>query len=54
MRRNLIHSPDSFWKSITPLEKKNDVINAYEIGMTEKFREAGFRVGAIYDSPLDT
>ena len=52
MRRNLIHSPvfDSFWKSITPLDKKNDVINAYEIGMTEKFREAGFRIGAIYDS----
>lgn len=52
MRRNLIHSPvfDSFWKSITPLDKKNDVINAYEIGMTEKFREAGFHVGAIYDS----
>ena len=52
MRRNLIHSPvfDSFWKSVTPLDKKNDVINAYEIGMTEKFREAGFRVGAIYDS----
>ena len=39
MRRNLIHSPvfDSFWKSITPLDKKNDVINAYEIGMTENF-----------------
>ena len=52
MRRNLIHSPvfDSFWKSITPLDKKDDVINAYEIGMTEKFREAGFRIGAIYDS----
>ena len=52
MRRNLIHSPmfDSFWKSITPLNKKDDVINAYEIGMTEKFREAGFRVGAIYDA----
>ena len=52
MRRDLICSPvfTSFWESVRPLEKKEDIINAYEIGMTEKFREAGFRVAAIYDA----
>lgn len=39
-----------FWNSVEPLDSKDDLIDRYEIGMTEHFRRAGCRVAAIYDA----
>jgi len=52
MRRPLIASQafGDFWRSVVPLANKDDLIDRYEIGMTEHFATAGFRVAALYDA----
>ncbi|MCX7389958.1 MAG: hypothetical protein NTX02_02030, partial [Planctomycetia bacterium] len=52
MRRPLIASQAfaDFWRSVVPLEHKDDLIDRYELGMTEHFAAAGFRVAALYDA----
>ena len=52
MRRPLIVSQafGDFWRSVVPLEHKDDLIDRYELGMTEHFAAAGFRVAALYDA----
>ncbi len=52
MRRPLIASQafGDFWRSVVPLEHKDDLIDRYELGMTEHFAAAGFRVAALYDA----
>lgn len=39
-----------FWGSVVPLENKDDIVDRYEIGMTEHFTRAGFRAAALYDA----
>ena len=52
MRRPLIASQafGDFWRSVVPLANKDDLIDRYELGMTEHFAAAGFRVAALYDA----
>ena len=52
MRRPLLASAafDQFWASVKPLAAKEDIINHYEIGMSEHFSRAGFKIAGLYDS----
>jgi lipopolysaccharide biosynthesis protein len=51
MRRPVIESQvfGEFWESVEPQPSKEQVIDRYEVGLTEAFAAAGFRVAAIYD-----
>jgi rhamnosyltransferase len=55
MRRPVIESPAfrEFWKSVEPQPSKEQVIDHYEVGLTEAFAVAGFRLAAIYDGRRD-
>jgi|GEM_PF-493923 len=52
MRRPLIESAafERFWAAVVPVASKQQVIERYEVGMTEHFRQAGFSVAALYDA----
>jgi len=52
MRRPVLESEAfrRFWESVVPLDNKDDIIDRYEIGMTEHFVRAGFRIAALYDA----
>ena len=52
MRRPVLQSSAfrSFWSSVTPLPKKADVIERYEIGLSACLRDAGFRLAGIHDA----
>lgn len=52
MRRAILVSRSfaRFWNSVEPLPTKEDVIDRYEIGMSEHFRRSGFRMAAIFDA----
>lgn len=54
MRRPLLESEafSTFWNSVEPLAHKDDIIDRYEIGMSEHFERAGFRMAALYDARL--
>lgn len=51
MRRPVIESQafGEFWDSVVPQPSKEQVIDRYEVGLTDAFAAAGFRVSAIYD-----
>lgn len=51
MRRRAIESRafGEFWGSVEPQPSKEQVIDRYEVGLTEAFAAAGCRVAAIYD-----
>lgn len=55
MRRPVIESPAfrDFWESVEPQPSKEQVIDHYEVGLTEAFAAAGFRAAAIYDGRRD-
>jgi lipopolysaccharide biosynthesis protein len=38
-----------FWGGVVPLQRKQDVVDRYEIGLSERLQEAGFRISAIHD-----
>jgi lipopolysaccharide biosynthesis protein len=38
-----------FWEGVVPLDRKRDIVERYEIGLSERLVEAGFRMGALYD-----
>jgi len=38
-----------FWEGVVPLDRKCDIVERYEIGLSEQLVEAGFHVGALYD-----
>ena len=38
-----------FWGSVEPVNKKSEIIQRFEIGLSKSVREAGFRLGALYD-----
>ena len=48
----VIHSPEfsSFWKNVEPLPTKSDVIEQYELGLSQCLRRAGFTCGAWFPS----
>jgi lipopolysaccharide biosynthesis protein len=39
-----------FWESVGPAPSKADVINRYEVGLSQGLQGAGFRLAAIHDS----
>jgi lipopolysaccharide biosynthesis protein len=49
-RRQVIHSASfkEFWSSVQPYQDKNEVIQKYEIGLTRRLEEAGFKWRAIF------
>lgn len=38
-----------FWEGVVPLDRKCDIVERYEIGLSEQLVAAGFRMGALYD-----
>ena len=52
MRRPLLESLAfaDFWRTVEPQACKDDVIDRYELGMTEHFARAGFQTAALYDA----
>lgn len=40
---------DKFWRSIEQQSSKKEIVNRYEIGMSEAIQEAGFKMGAVFD-----
>jgi len=53
MRRRLLESDchDAFWRSVEPLASKREIVDRYEIGLSQRATEAGFRVAGLYDAP---
>lgn len=51
MRRRFFESDcaDDFWSGVEPLGSKREIINRYEIGLSRRAAEAGFRVAGLYD-----
>ncbi len=54
MRRPVIRSEAfrAFWGSVEPLPTKTDVIDRYEVGLSERLTEAGFRIAGIHDARI--
>lgn len=54
MRRPLLASSafKQFWNSVVPLDRKEDIVARYEVGMSQDFQEAGFRMAGIYDARM--
>jgi len=52
MRKPLLASPAfaTFWNAVVPLAAKDDIVDRYEIGMSEHFSRAGFRIAGLYDA----
>ena len=52
MRKPLLASPafTAFWDSVVPLPRKDDLVDRYEIGLSEHFASAGFRIAGLYDA----
>lgn len=52
MRRRLLESPvyDRFWKQVVPLPSKDEVVDRYELGLSDACHRAGLRVAAVYDA----
>lgn len=49
-RRTLLDSPQfaEFWAEVVPLASRRQVIRRYEIGMSTRFRKAGFRQASYF------
>ena len=52
MRKPLLASSAfaSFWNTVQPLADKEEIIDRYEIGMSEQFASAGFHIAGLYDA----
>lgn len=52
MRRPVLRSAAfaRFWNGVEPLPSKEEIIDRYEIGMSEHFHRAGFQMAAVYDA----
>jgi lipopolysaccharide biosynthesis protein len=52
MRRPLLESSAfrTFWNSVVPLDSKKDIVTRYEVGMSQQFLAAGFRIAGLYDA----
>jgi lipopolysaccharide biosynthesis protein len=52
MRRPFLDSQAcaDFWRQVEPLSTKAEIIDRYEIGLSERALAAGFRVAALYDA----
>ncbi len=42
-----------FWRGIEPVHKKSEIIQRFEIGLSNSVRQAGFKMGALYDKKED-
>jgi lipopolysaccharide biosynthesis protein len=56
MRRPILqsHSFAEFWNAVKPLPSKEEIIERYELGMSEHFQRDGFRISAVYDDRSQT
>lgn len=54
MRKPLLASPAfaTFWNAVVPLATKDDLVDRYEIGLSEHCVRAGFRIAGLYDAGL--
>jgi lipopolysaccharide biosynthesis protein len=54
-RKKLIQSEafQSFWQRIEPVGTKREIIQRFEVGLSNSVREAGFQLGAIYEKKED-
>ena len=52
MRRRLLESPvyAAFWGSVAAVPTKEDVVDRYELGLSDACRRAGLRIAGIYDA----
>jgi rhamnosyltransferase len=52
MRKPLLTSPayGEFWNAVGPLATKDDIVDRYEIGMSEHFSRAGFQIAGLYEA----
>lgn len=52
MRRRLLDSDafDDFWSAVEPLPTKADVVERYEVGLSDHMLRAGFTAAALYDA----
>jgi len=52
MRRGLLESDcfDEFWSSVEPLASKREIVERYEIGLSQRALGCGLRVAGLYDS----
>jgi lipopolysaccharide biosynthesis protein len=51
-RKKLIQSEafQSFWQGVEPVGTKREIIQRFEVGLTESVRRGGFSMGAVYDT----
>lgn len=51
-RKELIRSEvfQRFWQGIQAVETKREIIQRFEVGLTESVRRGGFSIGAVYDA----
>ena len=54
MRKPLLASSSfaTFWNGVVPLATKDDIVDRYEIGLSEHFTRAGFQIAGLYDARL--
>lgn len=52
MRRPLLESScfDTFWSTVKPLTSKREVVDRYEVGLSQHVLRAGFSVAGLYDA----
>ena len=52
MRKRLLTSPAfaEFWNAVAPTATKDDLVDCYEIGLSEHFARSGFRIAGLYDA----
>ena len=52
MRQPLLQSPafGNFWNAVVPLDRKDDIVDRYEVGISQHFMAAGFRIAGLYDA----
>lgn len=54
MRRPFLESPTctEFWRQVEPRATKAEIVDRYEVGLSERALAAGFRLAALYDTRL--
>lgn len=55
VRRPLLFSSEfmQYWEGVRPLESKQQIIENYEVGMSNIFQGQGHSIGGVYDMRLD-
>jgi rhamnosyltransferase len=50
-RRKLVQSKlfSDFWNGVVDLENKDDIISQYEVGLTRKLTDHGYKIASVFD-----